>query len=387
VLVAAAALASACNYPSEARPQAEASGGGRRGRGGDGPVPVVTVKAVDKSMPVGITAVGAVETISSVEVRSQVAGRIVEVHFEEGQEVVAGQPLFTLDPQQFQVALDQATAVLARDTAQADNARAQLVRLKSLLDKGLLPREQYDTQVATVNALKATIDADEAAIAAARLNLQYSRIVAPAAGRTGALRVHQGDLVQPNGSSPLVVTNQLAPIYVTFSVPGKDLDSIRRFERAGPLSVTAKVAGAEDAKPVTGQLTFIDNSVDPETGTIKLKATFANSDHGLWPGQYVDVTLRLTVDRHAIVVPSVAVQAGQQGQYVFVIDAESHAQMRPVTVARIEGDESVLASGVKAGEVVVTDGHLRLTPGAQVASREPARAGGPGPQTGQSGAP
>jgi multidrug efflux system membrane fusion protein len=341
---------------------------------------VVTTKAAQKPMPVGLTAVGTVEPISTVEVRSQVAGRILKVHFAEGQDVEAGQPLFTLDPQPFQVALDQATAVLARDTAQANNAQAQAARYKSLLDRGLVPREQYETQLAGATALKATTDAGEAAVAAARLNLEYSRIAAPASGRTGALLAHEGDLVQANGSQPLVVTNQVAPIYVTFAVPGKELDSIRRFGQVAPLSVEARVAGLDDAPAVKGQLTFIDNSVDPETGTIKLKATFANTDRSLWPGQFVDVTLFLTTEQRAIVVPSVAVQAGQQGPYVFVVDGQSHVEMRPVTVARIEGDESVIASGLKAGEVVVTDGHLRLVPGVQVTSREPARASGAAPQ-------
>ena len=379
VMLAAAALTSGCNNDSEARPQGEESPGGRRGRGGEGgPVPVVTTKAVAKPMPIGLTTVGTVEAISTVEVRSQVTGRILQVHFAEGQDVEAGQLLFTLDPQPFQVALDQATAVLARDTAQAENAQAQVTRYKSLLDRGLLPREQYETQLAGAAALKATTDAGQAAVAAARLNLEYTRIVAPATGRTGALQVHEGDLVQANGAPPLVVTNQLAPIYVTFSVPGKDLESIRRFQRAGSLPVKAKVAGVDDAPTMSGQLSFIDNSVDAETGTIRLKGTFANGDHGLWPGQFVDVTLLLTTEPHAIVVPSVAVQAGQQGPYLFVVDSQSHVEMRPVTVARIEGDESVISSGLKAGEVVVTDGHLRLVPGVQVTSREPARAAASG---------
>ena len=380
VIIAAAALSYGCNNSSEARPQADPAGGRRGGRGGEGgAVPVVTTKAVDKPMPVGLTGVGTVEAISTVEIRSQVAGRILQVHFVEGQDVQAGQLLFTLDPQPFQVALDQVTAVLARDTAQANNAQAQVARFKNLLDRGLIPREQFETQVADATALKATTDAGQASVAAARLNLDYSRILAPASGRTGALQVHEGDLVQASGTMPLVVTNQVAPIYVTFSVPGKELDNIRRYQRTAPLAVTAKVAGAEDARTVNGRLTFIDNAVDAETGTIKLKATFPNNDFGLWPGQFVDVTLLLTTERHAIVVPSVAVQAGQQGPYVFVVDEMSHVQLRPVVVNRISGEESVIATGLKAGEVVVTDGHLRLTPGVQVAIREPARASGDAP--------
>ena len=335
-------------------------------------MPVVTAPAVAKSVPVTETTVGAVEAISTILVRSQVTGRLGKVHFAEGEEVAEGQPLFTLDPQPFQVALDQATATLARDTAQADNAQAQLVRLKNLLDRGLIPREQYDTQLANAAALKATTDAGRAEVAAAELNLQYTRILAPAAGRTGALQAHEGDLVQANGPAPLVVMNQLAPIYVAFSVPGRLLDSIRRLQRTSPLRVRASVAGVDDAVSANGRLTFIDNSVDATTGTIKLKATFDNAGHNLWPGQSVDVTLTLSADPNAVVVPSVAVQAGQEGPYVFVVDGESRVEMRPVSVARTEGIESVIGTGLKAGEVVVTDGHLRLTPGVRVKSREPA---------------
>jgi len=372
-------------------PPAEAAGAGaapagaagrRGGRGGEaGPVPVVTATAVAKAMPVGITAVGAAEAISTVQVRSQVAGRLAKVHFEEGQEVEAGQVLFTIDPAPFQVALEQATAILARDTAQAQNADAQVARLKNLLDRGLIPREQYDTLVSTAAALKATTDADRAAVTAAQINLQYTTIAAPASGRTGALQAHVGDLVQANGnnnSPPLVVVNQMAPIYVTFSVPGKSLDSIRRFQRTAPLKVTARLTGVTDAEAASGRLTFVDNTVDAQTGSIRLKATFANENRSLWPGQFLDVSLLLTTEPHAVVVPSLAVQAGQQGPYVFVIDAQQQAELRPVSVARIEGDESVIASGITPGEVVVTDGQLRLTPGVHVAPRGPARASAAG---------
>ena len=309
------------------------------------------------------------------------AGRLAKVHFEEGQEVEAGQVLFTIDPAPFQVALEQATAILARDTAQAQNADAQVARLKNLLDRGLIPREQYDTLVSTAAALKATTDADRAAVTAAQINLQYTTIAAPASGRTGALQAHVGDLVQANGnnnSPPLVVVNQMAPIYVTFSVPGKSLDSIRRFQRTAPLKVTARLTGVTDAEAASGRLTFVDNTVDAQTGSIRLKATFANENRSLWPGQFLDVSLLLTTEPHAVVVPSLAVQAGQQGPYVFVIDAQQQAELRPVSVARIEGDESVIASGITPGEVVVTDGQLRLTPGVHVAPRGPARASAAG---------
>ena len=376
-LLGLAAIVCSCTG-SQARQQTTQTneGGGRRGRGGgEGPVPVTTASAVEKAVPVTLNAVGSAEAISTVQVRSQVSGRLSEVHFSEGQEVQAGQPLFTIDPQPFQVALDQATAILQRDTAQAGNAQSQAERYKNLFDRGLIPRDQYETQLATATALKATTAADEAAIAAARLNLQYSKITAPVTGRTGVLLVHQGDLIQVNGSTPLVVINQLAPIYVTFSVAGKFLDEIRRAQRSTPLKVLARVTGSdtEEGSSDTGRLTFIDNAVDSQTGTIKLKGTFANAGRELWPGEFLDVTLVLRTEPRAVVVPSAAVQASQQGQYVFVVDGEQRAEMRPVTVSRVEGDESIIGSGLSAGEVVVTDGQLRLVPGSRVGMRGGAR--------------
>jgi multidrug efflux system membrane fusion protein len=380
LLTVAVSVASCTN--GQARQQspdsAAGAGGGGRGRGGrggdQGPVPVTTAAATEKAMAVTVSVPGGAEAISTVQIRSQVTGRLAEVHFAEGQEVEAGQPLFTIDPQPFQVALDQATAVLARDTAQANNAQTQVDRYKSLFDRGLIARDQYETQVATAAALKATTAADEAAIAAAKLNLQYTRINSPASGRTGALLVHKGDLVQANGPTSLVVINQMAPIYVTFAVSGKLLDDIRRFHRAHPLRVEVQTTEGENQSTETGQLTFIDNAVDPQTGTIRLKATFDNKDRALWPGEFVQTTLFLSAEPHAIVVPSIAVQPGQQGTYVWVVD-QGQAQMRPVTVARVQGDESAV-TGIKAGEVVVTDGQLRLTPGARIATRAGGRATG-----------
>jgi multidrug efflux system membrane fusion protein len=334
-------------------------------------------RAVKKSMPVTVAAVGTAEAVSTVQVRSQVTGRLAAVHFAEGDDVAAGALLFTIDPQPFQIALDQASAVLARDTAQANNAQAQVERYQNLFTRGLIPRDQYETQMATAAALKATTAVDEAAIAAATLNLQYTKIVAPAAGRTGALLAHPGDLVQANGAAPLVVINQLAPIYVAFAVPGKLLDDIRAFQRGTSLKVAARTPGAGDGAADQGRLTFIDNAVDSQTGTIKLKATFANERHRLWPGQSVDVRLQLHDDPRAIVVPSVAVQASQEGPYVWTVSG-GRAQMTPVVVARVEADESVIASGLGAGDVVVTDGQLRLTPNSRVAEGGPVERGARG---------
>lgn len=369
----------AASCAGEAQQATPPAGGGRGGRGDGAAVPVVTATAVQKSVPVTVTAVGTAEAISTVQVRSQVTGRLAEVHFAEGQDVESGQPLFTIDPQPFQVALDQASAVLARDTAQSNNAQAQVERYENLFKRGLIARDQYETQVATAAALKATTAADEASVSAARLNLQYTKIMAPASGRTGALLVHQGDLVQANGTAPLVVINQVAPIYVSFAIPGKLLDEIRKAQRGSGLRVVANLPGEDEAME-DGRLTFIDNAVDPQTATIRMKATFSNVGHRLWPGQFADIALELRSDPHAIVIPSVAVQAGQQGSFVYVV-ADGRAQVRPVSIARVQGTDSVIASGITPGDVVVTDGQLRLTPNARISERGGGAgdAGGRGP--------
>src|SRR4051812_22080324 len=380
---------------------ARAGGGGGR-RGGGGPVPVVTAKAQSKSVPVTIPAVGTAEALSTVQVRAQVTGQLSDVHFAEGQAVKKGQLLFTIDPRPFQAAVQQAEAVLARDTATAKNAEQQQVRYADLYKRGLIPRDQYETQTASKESLQATLDADRAAVENARLNLNYTRILAPIAGRTGALGVHMGDLVRANDTTPLVVINQVSPIYVTFAVPGRYLGQIRQYQTRKPLVVQARgqapiAPGAQAPAPVTpvpsiaqqvapgqgattaappglvenGRVTFIDNTVDPATGTIKLKATFDNSDQGLWPGLFVQVTLNLTDETGAIVVPATAVQPSANGQYVYVVKSDRTAEVRPVTVSRQFGEEMIIARGLSAGEEVVTDGQLRLTPGAQVSTGGP----------------
>jgi multidrug efflux system membrane fusion protein len=372
-----AVLVSAC-AGSDANTRRSDGGARGRGAGAGGAAPVTTTAVVQKTMPVTAVAVGTAEAISTVQVRSQVTGQVSSISFAEGDEVRDGQPLFTLDPQPFEVALAQAQAVLARDTAQAENARAEVTRYEALLNRGLIPREQFETQTTGAAALAATVKADQAALDGARLSFQHATIVAPVSGRTGSLLVHTGELVQANGTAALVTINQVAPIYVTFSVPGTLLDDIRRFKNAGPLEVVAHVPGEEDTETVLGHVTFIDNAVDVQTGAIKLKATFPNADRALWPGQFVDVTLRLRTEPHALVVPSAAVQAGQQGQFVYVVSDDARAELRQVRVDRVEGSESVIASGLSAGETVVIDGQLRLTPGAHVTARVSAQASAAG---------
>ncbi len=391
-LISLAFASIACSSESNSAAAPGGEGGGRGGRGG--PVPVVTAHVVAKPMPVTIGAVGTVEPVTSVQVRAQVTGQLSAIHFEDGQNVQKGQRLFSLDPRPFQAALQQAEAVLARDTATAQNAHAQRARSEDLFKRGLIARDQYETLTASAAALDATLAADKAALESAKLNLQYADIAAPISGRTGARGIHVGDLVRANDTTPLVVINQLSPVYVTFAVPGRYLAEIRRYQAQRPLEVLATPPSAEpntaepgkgpnpgDVKPVRGTVSFIDNSVDPTTGTIRLKGTFQSADHQLWPGAFVQVTLHLTTDKNALVVPATAVQASQEGQDVYVVKADRTVEMRTVTVARQQGDEMVLASGITAGEEVVTDGQLRLTPGVPVSSgrgEAGGRADGPG---------
>jgi multidrug efflux system membrane fusion protein len=397
-----------CAAPGGAdKPPAGAPAAGRGGgRGAGGVVPVVTARVEQKAVPVTLPTVGTVEAIASVQIRSQVTGQLSAVHFAEGQDVAKGQPLFSLDARPFAAALQQAEAVLARDTATLQNAQAQQLRAENLFQRGLLPRDQYDTQRAGAAALTGTVAADKAAIESAKLNLQNAEIASPITGRTGALGAHVGDLVRANDTTPLVVINQFTPVYVTFSVPGRYLADIRRYQSQRPLTVTAAApvdtnsatasaasvtspAGATGAAPAaTGVVSFIDNFVDASTGTIRLKATFPNGDRLLWPGAFVQVSLQLTTDPDALVVPVTALQVSQDGQFVYVVKPDRTAEMRAVKAGRQQGDQIVIAEGLSAGEVVVTDGQLRLTPGARVSERgEPGSDKATGAGRGRSQAP
>lgn len=360
----------------------------RTGKGDHDPVSVVTAPVVTRTMPILIPAVGTVEAINRVEIHAQVTGQLREILFTPGTDVRKGQPLFTLDRRPFEAALRQAEAVVAKDTAQLNDAKVQRDRLKSLFDRGLIPRGQFDTQNASTDALQAAVDADQAAVEQARLNVQYASISAPMAGRTGATQAYVGDLVRVNDTTPLVTINQLSPINVAFPVPARLLGDIRHYRDQGPLTVTARVqpgtlpgaaASAEtdegeqdegdpDAATATGRITFIDNLVDNRTATILLKATFDNARHTLWPGLFVQVSLRLSAEPNVLVVPAVAVQASQRGQYVYVVKPDQTVEIRDVAVVRQQGDLTVIARGLQQGELVVTEGQLRLTPGAKVVS-------------------
>jgi multidrug efflux system membrane fusion protein len=377
LIILAPALAGACSSGGAAEkgpiPGAAAPGGGRGGEGRGGaanaPVPITAAAAVEKAVPLDIQAIGSGEAYSNVAIRAQVTGELTSVNFKEGDDVEKGQVLFTLDRRPLEAALQQAQANLARDQAQATNAASQAARYQDLVTRGIATKEQADTQRTTATALNATVAADKAAVENAQVQLQYATITAPISGRTGALMVHPGNLVRANDTAPLVVINEIAPIYVTFTIPEAQLPDLKRYMAAGSISV--RVRPPSDAAEISGgRITFVDNAVDQATGTIKVKASFDNRDHQLWPGQFLNVTMTLKVDQHAIVVPTAAVQTGPQGTYVFIVKPDKTVDMRPVEVARTSGADSIIASGVAAGDQVVTDGHLRLVPGSRVTIKE-----------------
>jgi membrane fusion protein, multidrug efflux system len=332
--------------------------------GPDLAVPVTVAKAVKKTVPIELSAIGTADAYSTVSIKGQVNAVLKEVHFKQGDFVKKGDLLFTLDARPFQASLAQAQANLARDKAQADLTVVQAERYKKLYDEGISPKEQYDQMQANAAAQQGSVHADEAAVESAKLQLQYCEIYSPVDGRTGALQVYPGNLVKENDVPVLVVINQIAPLYEDFSVPEQYLSVIKKYMAAGRLRMEATPYG--DTTPETGYLTFVDNTVDNTTGTIKLKGTFENTDHRLWPGQFSTVALRLSEQENATVVPTQAVQTGQNGDFVFVIKPDQTAESRPVKVARTLGTESVIAKGIEPGETVVTDGQLRLIPGIKV---------------------
>ena len=332
--------------------------------GPDLAVPVNVAKAVKKTVPIQLSAIGTAEAYSTVSIKGQVNAILQEVHFKQGDFVKKGDLLFTLDARPFQASLAQAQANLARDKAQADLTIVQAERYKKLYDQGISAKEQYDQMQANAAAQQGSLHADEAAVESAKLQLQYCAIYSPVDGRTGALQVYPGNLVKENDVPVLVVINQIAPLYEDFSVPEQYLGVIKKYMAGGRLQIEATPYG--DTAAEVGYLTFVDNTVDNTTGTIKLKGTFANTDHRLWPGQFSTVSLRLSEEENAIVVPTQAVQTGQSGDFVFVIKPDQTAESRPVKVARTLGTESVIAKGIEPGETVVTDGQLRLIPGIKV---------------------
>jgi multidrug efflux system membrane fusion protein len=377
-------------------PAAAGGGGGRGGKGGRGAAggaqPVVMARVMQRDVPVDLAAVGNVEAYNSVSVRSQVTGQLQEAFFHEGDVVKKGDKLFTIDPRPLEASLKQAEANLLRDQAQLNQAEAQLARDSAnadfqkaaadrqaqLVEKGLVSREQAQQSRATADAIAATIKADKAAIESAKAQLtvqqsvvdnakvllSYTTIKAGIEGRTGNNAVKTGNLVSAN-STELVTIAQLQPVYVTFTLPATHLSAIKQRMGQDTLLATATPQDG-NPEPVEGKLTFIDNTVDTATDTIKLKATFPNKDSRLWPGQFTRVSLRLTTLQQATVVPSQAVQVGQEGQFVFVVKPDSTVEQRPIVVAQRMGEIVVIAKGLAPGETIVTEGQLRLEQGTKV---------------------
>jgi multidrug efflux system membrane fusion protein len=331
-------------------------------------IPVTVAKVEQKTVPVVITSIGTGEAYSSVSLKAQVNAELEEVHFTQGDFVKKGQLLFKLDARPFEAAVEQAEGTLARDQAQAELAEVEAQRYEKLYAAGVTAKEQYDQNKATAGEQEAAVRADEAAVKAAKLQLEYCMIYSPVDGRTGALGVTPGNLVKQNDVPVLIVIDQITPLYLDFSIPEQFLGVVKDALEKGRLQVEATPYG--ETKPDVGYLSFVDNTVDNTTGTIKLKATFENSDHRLWPGQFSTISLRLSQQENAIVVPSQSVQQGQAGDFVFVVNSDSTAEQRPVKVERTLGGDSVISKGVSPGETVVTDGQLRLIPGIKVQVRD-----------------
>jgi len=327
-------------------------------------VPVTVAKVEQKNVPMQIRAIGTVQPVSTVSVRPLVGGQLTRVWFREGDDVRKGQMLFTIDPRPYEAALQQAQANLARDQANQRNAESEAARYAGLVKKDYVTKEEYEKITSGAEAAKAVVAADRAAVENARLQLAYCNISAPIDGRTGSLMVHAGNIVHANDTNPLVVINQVTPVYVQFAIPESQLDQVRA---RGGVGVPVAAAPQNGGSPIaSGKLSFIDNAVDSTTGTITLKALFPNQNRALWPGQFVTVAVTLQERPNAVVVPSQAVQTGQRGQYVYVVKQDSSVEMRPVKIGESVNQQTIIADGVAPGETVVTDGQLRLTPKSHV---------------------
>jgi multidrug efflux system membrane fusion protein len=369
------------------------------------PTPVTIAQATARDVPIQIRQIGSVEPVAVIAVKAQISGELTQVLFKEGEEVKKGQELFEIDPRPYQQALDQAQAGLqkdialvsqaeanlARDRAQAANASQQAKRYAGLAAEGVISKDQNDSYQTTsqvqdeavradeaaINSAKASVVSDRSAIETAKLNLSYCSIRSPIDGRAGSLLLQAGNLVKANDTTALVNINQLEPVYVTFSAPEQLLAEIQRYNTGRALTVNATgVADGENrGAAAIGQLSFIDNTVDSTTGTIKLKATFPNNQHNLWPGQFITVVMTLRTLNHATVVPSEAIQSGQKGQFAFVVKPDQTVETRVVTVGQTVDNQIVVESGISPGETVVTDGQLRLFPGARIRVAPAAKSG------------
>jgi membrane fusion protein, multidrug efflux system len=327
-------------------------------------VPVRIATVVTKPTPVEFNTIGTVQTIASVSVKSRVDAVIDQVLVKDGQFVKAGDVLFQLDSRAAQAALHQMEANLARDQAQLANAQRTASRSKSLIAKNFVSQQQFDTDSATATALEATVKADQAQLENAKVLLSYYTIVAPIEGRVGLISIKQGNSIKAN-DVPLASVNQIQPIYVSVALPQNNLPELRKAMAQGPVTVQVTPAG-DKGEPISGKIAFFDNTIDATSGTINVRSTFDNADQRLWPGQFVNVTVLVRTDPNALVIAPAAIQAGQNGSFVFVIKDDNTAEARPVTVDRTVGGMAVISKGLSPGEKVVTDGQLRLSNGTRV---------------------
>jgi len=337
-------------------------------RRGPQAVPVAVASVERKSVPVRVEAIGYVEAFTSVQIKVRVDGQIVEVNFKEGQEVHQGDVLFKIDPRPYEAALRQAEAAAARDRAQLERARAQDRRYKELLDKSFVSADGYAQIQTNAQTAEAVSKASDAAVENARVQFDYTTIRSPINGYVGKVLLQRGNIARAADPNAIALINQVHPIYVSFAVPEQRLAEIRSRMKSGLLAVDA-VPSDSNGKAVSGKLAFIDNAVDQTTGTIKLRAVFENKDNALWPGQFANVSMRLYDQSDALVVPARSVQTGPDGQFVFVVKPDLSVEVRPVTIARNDGDSAIVASGLQKDEQVVTQGQLRLAPGSKVTVR------------------
>lgn len=346
---------------ADGRVRESAKGAGKAAPG----VPVSVARVAMQAVPVRLNAIGNVEAYSTVAVKARVDGQIVQVNFREGQAVAKGEVLFRIDPRPYEAALRQAEANALRDAAARDQARSQERRYQELLAKNFISKEAYAQIRTNAATAEATAKASQAALENARLNLDYCTIRSPLDGYAGRVLLQAGNLVKANDVGPLVVINQVKPIYVNFAVPEQSLPEVRRYMAIAALAVEVLPPDPAQPRP-RGELIFVDNAVDPSTGTIRLRARFDNGDAALWPGQFVNVSVRLYEQADALVVPSQAIQSGPEGQYVYVVAGDMTAEMRRVTVMRTEGEQAIIAKGLARDELVVTRGQLRLGPKVRV---------------------
>ena len=335
-------------------------------------VPVLVATVAQRDMPLLIDAIGNVEVLASVAVKSRVDGQITRTFFADGQEVAKGQMLYQIDSRPFVAELKHAEAALQKDKAQLEHARSQEQRYEDLLRKNFVSREAYAQIKLNLDSAAATLQSDRAAIENAKLQLEYATIRAPINGQTGKMLIQEGSVVKANDVNPLVIINQLSPIYVNFSIPEQQLTEVRKAMAREALKVNAQQP--DGTAVASGRLTFVDNSADTTTATIKLKATFDNQNKGLWPGQFVKVVLVLGEQKNAVVVASRSVLTGPKGQYVYVVGPQQTVDVRNITVDRVDGADTIISKGLAVGDVVVIDGQSRLLPGGKISIKEEKKA-------------